>query len=48
MRRRQGSHFIQAEAWQITIGILQSGADAEAQLFAATTLRGKVGANGFC
>ncbi|KAH8656202.1 armadillo-type protein [Tricladium varicosporioides] len=31
-----------AEAWQITIGILQSGADAEAQLFAATTLRGKI------
>jgi len=33
----------QAEAWQITIGLLQSQADAEAKLFAATTLRGKVG-----
>lgn len=33
----------QSEAWQITIGILQSDADAEAKLFAATTLRGKVG-----
>ncbi|TAQ90247.1 hypothetical protein B7494_g1410 [Chlorociboria aeruginascens] len=31
-----------AEAWQITIGILQSDADAEAKLFAATTLRGKI------
>ena len=31
-----------AEAWQVTIGILQSDADAEAKLFAATTLRGKV------
>ncbi|KAK2630446.1 hypothetical protein QTJ16_001266 [Diplocarpon rosae] len=30
------------EAWQITIGILQSAADPEAQLFAATTLRGKI------
>ncbi|RDL38836.1 uncharacterized protein BP5553_03176 [Venustampulla echinocandica] len=30
------------EAWQITIGILQSQADAEAKLFAATTLRGKI------
>jgi hypothetical protein len=26
----------------MTIGILQSGADAEAKLFAATTLKGKV------
>ncbi|KAF4630566.1 hypothetical protein G7Y89_g7573 [Cudoniella acicularis] len=31
-----------SEAWQITIGILQSQADAEAKLFAATTLRGKI------
>ncbi|PMD47278.1 ARM repeat-containing protein [Hyaloscypha variabilis F] len=31
-----------AEAWQITIGLLQSQADAEAKLFAATTLRGKI------
>ncbi|KUJ10344.1 ARM repeat-containing protein [Mollisia scopiformis] len=31
-----------AEAWQITIGILGSEADAEAKLFAATTLRGKI------
>ncbi|KAI6715672.1 hypothetical protein JHW43_001733 [Diplocarpon mali] len=31
-----------AEAWQITIGILQSAANPEAQLFAATTLRGKI------
>ncbi|PVH86057.1 ARM repeat-containing protein [Cadophora sp. DSE1049] len=31
-----------AEAWQVTIGILQSTADAEAKLFAATTLRGKI------
>ncbi|KAE8450515.1 hypothetical protein EG329_006246 [Mollisiaceae sp. DMI_Dod_QoI] len=31
-----------AEAWQITIGILGSQADAEAKLFAATTLRGKI------
>lgn len=30
------------EAWQITIGILQSHVDAEAKLFAATTLRGKI------
>ena len=30
------------EAWKITIGILQSEADAEVKLFAATTLRGKV------
>ncbi|TVY54947.1 Uncharacterized protein LCER1_G002268 [Lachnellula cervina] len=30
------------EAWQVTIGILQSGAEPEAQLFAATTLRGKI------
>ena len=32
----------QTEAWQMTIGILQSGADPEAKLFAATTLKGKV------
>jgi hypothetical protein len=38
----QGSRISQAEAWQITIGLLQSQADAEAKLFAATTLRGKV------
>jgi len=41
--RPQGSQISQAEAWQITIGLLQSQADAEAKLFAATTLRGKVG-----
>jgi transportin-3 len=34
--------IIQSEAWQITIGLLQSDADAEAKLFAATTLKGKV------
>jgi hypothetical protein len=34
----------QPEAWQITIGILQSQVDVEAKLFAATTLRGKVDA----
>jgi transportin-3 len=34
--------ILQTEAWQATIGILQSGADAEAKLFAATTLKGKV------
>jgi hypothetical protein len=34
--------ILQTEAWQMTIGILQSGADAEAKLFAATTLKGKV------
>ncbi|PQE28931.1 exportin 1 protein [Rutstroemia sp. NJR-2017a BBW] len=31
-----------AEAWQITIGILQSDAQADEKLFAATTLRGKI------
>ncbi|RQM07947.1 hypothetical protein DH86_00000829 [Scytalidium sp. 3C] len=31
-----------ADAWTVTIGILQSDAEAEAKLFAATTLRGKV------
>jgi hypothetical protein len=36
------AHESQTEAWQMTIGILQSGADAEAKLFAATTLKGKV------
>ncbi|KAG9234962.1 armadillo-type protein [Amylocarpus encephaloides] len=30
------------EAWQITIGILQSQANDEAKLFAATTLKGKI------
>jgi len=42
VRRPKGSQITQAEAWQITIGLLQSQADAEAKLFAATTLRGKV------
>ncbi|KAL3418283.1 exportin 1-like protein [Phlyctema vagabunda] len=31
-----------AEAWTVTLGILQSEADVEAKLFAATTLRGKI------
>ncbi|RDW92098.1 hypothetical protein BP5796_01492 [Coleophoma crateriformis] len=31
-----------AEAWTVTLGILQSEADPEAKLFAATTLRGKI------
>ncbi len=39
----RGSLISQAEAWQVTIGILQSDADLEAKLFAATTLKGKVG-----
>ncbi len=39
---RYADNFWQTEAWQITIGILQSPADAETKLFAATTLRGKV------
>ncbi|RFU23649.1 hypothetical protein B7463_g12687, partial [Scytalidium lignicola] len=30
------------EAWTVTIGILQSDAEVEAKLFAATTLRGKI------
>ncbi|KHJ33114.1 putative exportin 1-like protein [Erysiphe necator] len=30
------------EAWQLTIGILNSQAEAEVKLFAATTLRGKI------
>ena len=30
------------EAWAVTIGILQSDANAEAKVFAATTLKGKV------
>jgi transportin-3 len=40
------AHRLQSEAWQITIGILGSQADAEAKLFAATTLRGKVDISG--
>jgi hypothetical protein len=38
----RGSLISQAEAWQVTIGILQSDADLEPKLFAATTLKGKV------
>jgi hypothetical protein len=34
---------LQKDAWATTIGILQSSAEAEAKLFAALTLRGKVG-----
>jgi hypothetical protein len=34
--------LLQTEAWQITVGILQSQVDAEHKMFAATTLRGKV------
>jgi transportin-3 len=30
------------EAWAVTIGILQSDANPEAKVFAATTLKGKV------
>lgn len=36
------SHFSQTDAWTTTIAILQSPAEADAQLFAATTLKGKV------
>lgn len=32
----------------MTIGILQSAAEPDAKLFAATTLRGKVGSLNFC
>jgi transportin-3 len=32
----------QEEAWSVTIGMLQSDANAEAKVFAATTLKGKV------
>jgi len=38
----RGSLISQTEAWQVTTGILQSDADLEAKLFAATTLKGKV------
>ncbi|KAI9054739.1 hypothetical protein LZ554_001890 [Drepanopeziza brunnea f. sp. 'monogermtubi'] len=46
-QKKAAHHYLEtfqksAEAWQITIGILQSDADAEAKLFAATTLRGKI------
>ena len=33
---------LQKDAWTTTISILQSSTEAEAQLFAATTLKGKV------
>lgn len=34
---------MQMDAWNVTIGILQSSTDAEALNFAAITLKGKVG-----
>jgi transportin-3 len=34
--------FQQKEAWPITLGILENSSDGEAQVFAATTLKGKV------
>lgn len=37
------NNFAQVEAWTAAIGILQSDAIAEAKVFAATTLKGKVG-----
>jgi len=40
--RQKVANSLQKDAWTTTISILQNSTEAEAQLFAATTLKGKV------